>query len=767
MTFATSLAGLRGGNEPPLRCAIVVATLDTRITFANDSFLAMWGFERIDQVLGRSYLDLYDTGITPEDLREILVRESCWDARMVAIRRNGSSFPIHASALAIRDSQGVVTHLIGAAIDIEQARQAEAALDARERLHALIFDTTPDAQGLLRVEGNGSFVFEAVNASYRNAVQAQIPQFKGPLIGREWAEVAIEQGFTPVEIERIGAENLRVASSKKPSSFEFEVPGCSPPVHIAVFLSPILNDHGVCTHLFWNARDVSSLKLATQSLRESEQRLQMIFNASADPQALFCMKDDNRLVLDAANHSFKERFRRKSLDDNSELRGQSHEVIMQLVGASFHYADLERTACLNAIENKQTTILELPLLDAQGPVYLDVRIEPVVRQEMSCTHLLWTGRDVTFRKKAEEQSRLSEAMYRQLFEQMPDGVFILSGIDGQWTKFSESWAKLLGYSKEELATLSLKTICSPEDFSTFSRFLESCSSYNKGHIVNLWVANRSGQQKRLELNVAPIESIGDVRFQCIARDITEYTSSQSQIATLRDTLAHVGRVRTMSEMASGLAHELNQPLGAIQLYSSTAAHLAEGCKNSELIEIVNKIQHQCSRAGDIIRRMRTFVSHNRSARELCDLNVLVGEVLALLEWDLHKHKVKLSLRLGSDLPEMWADRIQIQQVLVNLVRNSIEAMSRSDRTRELTVSTSRLTTALEVAVRDTGIGFAGDVKDALFKPFRSTKADGLGLGLAICKTLVEAHDGSISANHNEDGGATFRFTIPINRSGAS
>ena len=247
-----------------------------------------------------------------------------------------------------------------------------------------------------------------------------------------------------------------------------------------------------------------------------------------------------------------------------------------------------------------------------------------------------------------------------------------------------------------------------------------------------------------------------------------------QTVALREQLAHIARVGTLGEMAAGLAHELNQPLTAIHLEANAALALAAADDRNGVAECLARISDQSLRAGDIVRRMRTFSRRDVSTRERADIRDLIREVLALLEHDLRLANVETRLALAH-VPPVTVDRIEIQQVLVNLIRNAAEAMAQPAVTvRRLTIRTEQQNGNVRVSIADTGPGIDAAIVDRLFHPFQSTKHEGLGLGLSICETLIEAHGGRIAVEAppprhpnaaaalgtQPDGGAVFFFELP-------
>lgn len=234
-----------------------------------------------------------------------------------------------------------------------------------------------------------------------------------------------------------------------------------------------------------------------------------------------------------------------------------------------------------------------------------------------------------------------------------------------------------------------------------------------------------------------------------------------QTALMREQLAHVARVGTLGEMAAGLAHELNQPLSAIYFEAMNAIALDPQRETSELHDTLNRIGDQSMRAGEIVRRMRQFAQRGQPRRERLGVGHVVQEVLSLVQNDLRLAGIRTHVEMPRDLPETIADRVQLQQVLVNLIRNASDAMLRDGaRARDLTIRAEAASGLVRVSVADTGGGIDAEIAERLFHPFHSTKRDGLGLGLSICRSLIEADGGRVGAGPHPPGGALFFFELP-------
>jgi two-component system sensor kinase FixL len=259
----------------------------------------------------------------------------------------------------------------------------------------------------------------------------------------------------------------------------------------------------------------------------------------------------------------------------------------------------------------------------------------------------------------------------------------------------------------------------------------------------------------------------DYRIAGVAEDITQQREADEKLQQQTAALAHVARVSSMGELVAGIAHEVNQPLHVISVFSSTiaAALAGEGkWEPRDLAKWNDEIARAAGRAADIIRRLRGYVSKGPPTWSQVDLNVLIRESLELVVIERRQHRARVDLQLLEPAPHFVADAIGIQQVLVNLLRNAIEAMSeRPPGERIVTVRSRSIAEGIEVSVSDRGTGIGPEEMPRLFEPFFTSKATGMGMGLPISRTIIEAHGGRIGAENNDSGGATFSFVLPLRK----
>jgi two-component system sensor kinase FixL len=287
----------------------------------------------------------------------------------------------------------------------------------------------------------------------------------------------------------------------------------------------------------------------------------------------------------------------------------------------------------------------------------------------------------------------------------------------------------------------------------------------KGREVN--ALRKDGSVFPAFLSVGAIQGPDPPRFVGFIQDISGRRQGQEQMRRLQERLWHVSRLATVGEMASGIAHELNQPLAAIANYAQACDRLLTrpAADLEEIHGALKEITSQAVRAGDIIRKLRSLARDESERLELTDINALIGELMELVQSNARAQNVRVHLELAEDLPALEVHRVQIQQVILNLVRNAIESVSGSERSqREISVRTSRGRNGdLEIAVSDNGPGVLQSIVPRLFEPFCTSKPSGTGLGLAISRTIVGAHRGTVSYQSNSPAGACFVVRLPLNR----
>ncbi|HSK38542.1 MAG TPA: PAS domain S-box protein [Arenibaculum sp.] len=378
--------------------------------------------------------------------------------------------------------------------------------------------------------------------------------------------------------------------------------------------------------------------------------------------------------------------------------------------------------------------------------------------------------DTSERKEVETALREREERLRSILETVPDAIIVIDE-GGLIESFSPAAERLFGYRAEDVAGMNVSILMPSPYREQHDRYISHYLATGERRIIGIGrvVSGRrsDGSTFPMELAVGEANLGGKRLFTGFVRDLTERQATEKRLQELQAELLHVSRVSAMGQMASSLAHELNQPLTAIANYVKASRRLLEasGAANTgKLVETMEKAVAQAARAGQIIRRLRNFIENGQTDHTVENLNKLVEEACALALVGAKESNVRAHLELHAQALPVVVDKIQIQQVVLNLVRNATEAMAGAkagSERRELTVVTSPEPDGLaRVTVSDTGPGLAEEVRAKLFQPFVTTKDKGMGLGLSICRSIIDAHGGRLWPETNPDGGTTFHFTLP-------
>jgi two-component system sensor kinase FixL len=381
-------------------------------------------------------------------------------------------------------------------------------------------------------------------------------------------------------------------------------------------------------------------------------------------------------------------------------------------------------------------------------------------------HLSGIVLDIDEEKQLEEALRTRERHLQSILETIPDAMIVIDG-NGIMQFFSSAAKRQFGYSEQEAIGRNVSILMPNPDRSRHDGYLARYGSTGERHIIGIGRIvtgqRKDGTTFPMHLSIGEMQSGGIPYFTGFVRDLTEHQQTQARLQELQSELVHVSRLSAMGEMASALAHELNQPLAAISNYMKGSRRLLATSldpNRSKIEGALDRAAEQALRAGQIIRRLRDFVSRGESEKRVESLSKLIEEAGALGLTGAREQGVQLRFNLNPEYDLVLVDRVQIQQVLVNLFRNALEAMAHSAQ-RELIASNAKVADdMIEVAVFDTGAGIGDDVMSNLFQTFFTTKETGMGVGLSISRSIIEAHGGRMWAESNRSGGATFRFTLP-------
>jgi two-component system sensor kinase FixL len=359
-----------------------------------------------------------------------------------------------------------------------------------------------------------------------------------------------------------------------------------------------------------------------------------------------------------------------------------------------------------------------------------------------------------------------EAHLKSILDTVPDAMIVIDD-HGIMQSFSSAAERLFGYEAKEAVGQNVKVLMPSPYRESHDEYLARYARTGERRIIGIGRvvvgARRDGSTFPMELSVGEMKSGGQRYYTGFVRDLTERQETEARLHELQSELVHISRLSAMGEMASALAHELNQPLSALTNYLKGSRRLLadRDDKQAALIrDALEKAAEQSLRAGEIIRRLRDFVGHGETEKRVESIQKTIEEASALALVGAKERGIRVNFRFDPGQDLVLADKVQVQQVLLNLMRNAMEAMEESDH-RELSLSTMRADgDMLMVNVADTGAGISEDVAAQLFQPFVTTKQHGMGVGLSISRTIIESHGGRIWAEPNPSGGTIFRFTLP-------
>ena len=360
-----------------------------------------------------------------------------------------------------------------------------------------------------------------------------------------------------------------------------------------------------------------------------------------------------------------------------------------------------------------------------------------------------------------------EAHLQSILDTVPEAMIVIDE-HGNMQSFSSAAERLFGCRAAEAIGQNIKTLMPSPYRENHDGYLQRYMKTGERRIIGIGRVvvgqRKDGSTFPMELAVGEMKS-GDQRFFTgFIRDLTERQQTEARLQELQSELVHISRLTAMGEMASTLAHELNQPLSAIANYLKGSRRLLEGAsdeKSAAMRDALDKAADQAMRAGHIIRRLRDFVARGESERRVESITKLVEEASALALVGVKDLGIRVQFQFNPEIDLVIADRVQVQQVVLNLIRNAMDAMETS-QTRDLIVAIAPADGGqVRISVTDSGSGISPEIAEQLFQPFITTKRHGMGVGLSISRAIVEAHNGRIWVEPNPTGGTIFHFTLAV------
>jgi two-component system sensor kinase FixL len=367
----------------------------------------------------------------------------------------------------------------------------------------------------------------------------------------------------------------------------------------------------------------------------------------------------------------------------------------------------------------------------------------------------------------DEQVTRSEPL-DALLEAAVDAI-VISDRDGVMVRVNAAATRMFGYETKQMLGQNVRMLMPDPDHSQHARYIQNYHDGGKPRIIGLGrevtALHADGNSFPIHLSIGEIAGQERARFVAIIRDLSRLKATQDTVKELETHLAHADRLVVLGELTAGIAHEINQPLTAIAAFADAGSRLldskAPGARD-ELCNVCSRISQQARRAGDVVNRLRRLARRGDLSKTSHHVDAMVNSVLLLFEHELKNSGITIETSFEPGLPLVIVDEIQIQQVLVNLVKNSIDALQASGtRLPKILVQAQRRGAMLEIDVLDNGPGVPEDFVNRLFEPFYTTKMYGVGLGLSICKNIAVAHGGKLAYGESRLGGARFTLSLPL------
>jgi PAS domain S-box-containing protein len=630
-----------------------------------------------------------------------------------------------------------------------ERRRAERALRESEEKFRVIANYTVDWENWLGPDRKLLWVSPSVEriTGYTAAECYAMPDYPLPLIAEE-------------DRERIAELFRRPATHSRDEDFEVRIARKDGPIRwISVSWQPIFGDDGVFLGHRAGARDITESKRLQRELALREQELESFFRCATAGLALF----DHRLRYVRINDMLA---RMNGLPTAEHLGRTVREVIPRM--APVIESNLQRALASGEPVTDVAMSGEMPGQPGVEQHWVSSYF-PVVGAAGKPSGVGVVVVDVTDRKRAEDGLRKAIAYNRRLIEASLDPLVTI-GPNGKIIDVNQATETATGFPR--LALIGT-------DFADYFSDPERAHAGYRQVLTAGWVRDYALDLKHRDGSVTPVLYNASLYYDdrgqiggifAAARDITERRRTEEMERRLRQRdaeLAHMNRLHAVGEMAAALAHELNQPLYAINNYLRGIERRLK--KQHSLADLdsmsgaIDQVSQEVSRAAEIVANLRGFVRGHATKRSKVDIGQLLEQAVELLRPLGHDKSVALELDVADDLPSVLADPTQIEQVVVNLLANAVEAVAGLPPGRRKVAVSGRLTKtgSIEIAVRDRGAGIPADLKDKVFEPFVTTKENGLGVGLAISRSIVESHGGAIWVVENEPHGAAFHFTIPL------
>jgi PAS domain S-box-containing protein len=663
----------------------------------------------------------------------------------------------------LRDATGQVLGILGSAEDVTERYGAASIVTMQRNVFETMLDQSIIGIGI--VDAQGRFLF--VNAALRRFAQAEpAEQHQLADAGRIWGAWCADGRAAPLDEWPLACA-LRGETTAGREMYRDGPAGQRD--HLLVAGAPVHDAAGTLIGAVVTAADITQRKQMeeeTRALNDAlEQRVrERTLDLERAQQTLLDFLDHSTAVIylkdrDSRYLRINRHFEHLFNVSNADLVGRTDDGIFPA-----HVAEALRANDLHVLTSGESLHTEeLVPTSGEDRTYLSVKF-PLRDSAGVIYGICGISTDITERKRIEAQLQHSQATLTAVIESCLDPIWAVDA-QLQLLAFNNAAARFIEavIGAAPSRTTSIKHRVPDQLFDRWHPYMDRVLAGERFTVEESLLIK--DVPRRLLVSLTPM--IEDNRVTGVAaftKDITELMRAEEQARQHQAELAHVLRLHTMGELAASLAHEVNQPLGAIANYAQGVRRRldAGGIDPTALRHSVEAIAREALRAGEITRRVRELLRKEATQRAAVDVNAVVATALGVAEPAARQQAVRLIARLASQLPAIRADAIQIEQVVLNLVLNGIEAIGGSGGPRVVEVATAMAgAETVEICVRDSGVGIDPSVAARIFEPFLTTKPDGLGMGLAISRSIVDAHGGTLSARAASAGGTEFSVTLPV------
>ena len=684
--------------------------------------------------------------VHPEDRARVLERFTHslstgdpFDNETRHLRVDGIYRWVRVLGVPLRDASGSVTRWCILYIDIDDRKRAEEARRESERTSRLIVDSIPGMVALLGPHGDLEFV------------NHQILEYSGETLEEltRWGTSAIVHPDDLPEVIEIFGRSIAVGSA-----YDFAMRVRRFDGTYRWFMNsgfPVRDSSGQITRWCVLLTDIDDQRRAQEAIRSSEHELKVIIDTIP------------ALAWSARTNGSAEFFSQYYLD---YLGFSAEQAVEWGWTSAIHPDDLSDLSVtwgrVLASEAPGETEARLRRHDGEYRWFL-FRANPL--RDAAGTIVKWYGvnTDIEDRKRAEAELKRAYDSFSDAQRLSKTGSFItdLAADDHNWSE--EAYSIFEFDPRTKVTVARVRNVIHADDLATFESVIAQAMT---GKNVTFGFRIVTARGLKHIRGVAHISELieGRPMFIGALQDVTETMVAEEALSKARAELAHVTRVTTLSALTASLAHEVNQPLSGILTNAGTCLRMLDGTPPNVdgARETARRTIRDANRASDVITRLRALFTRKEFTPESVDLNEATRELIALSSTDLQRHRVVLQAELDEQLPTITGDRIQLQQVILNLIRNGADAMADvHDRPRQLLIQTQRESgERVRLMVRDCGVGLGPDSLDTIFDPFYTTKSGGMGVGLFVSRSIIERHQGRLWAEPNDGPGATFAFSIP-------